>query len=333
MKKPEQLYVCNLPESVQYHFLAPYLEPAFSEIMRSLAIYHLQKSPRPVVPVFPENAPLTPDLSGLSAPLPLLSPETGLNFKAIALSQPDETGGYYFAVWPKKMEISMEFLRQISRILTEHGTNRPGTDSGNLIAQLLHDMNTLLDYAEQGLPVSSEKKQYYHSMMRDLLFYIRQPEIFIETFRLSALFPAVLEYASIPAERLMIRHESPGIEIAADTELLAMAIKALLSNAFESMTGKSGQVKIDTMVFNQKHPFINSRWLKLIISDNGCSIPADYSPFLFQPFFTTKKSSGQAGFGLALTKKIIELHNGFIEIYSEKETGTAVHLYLPLIDL
>ncbi len=331
MKKSEQLHVSNFPKSTDYSYLTPLLKPVFSKNsagLRDFSIYYIQSSPQPVTPVFPENAAL-PDFNGISAPLTLLKPKTGKTISITALSQPSARDGFYFAAWPADVDIPMKILRQISALLTTAGRTKAQPDTGHLIAQLLHDMNTLLDYAEQSLPLNSEKSVYYRSLMRNLLFYIRQPELFIETIRLSVLFPALLEYTAIPADRLLIEHNHPESGIAVDSELMAMAFKALLLNAIEAQPDKTTRVKIHSSIMDQEHPLINLQWLRFIISDSGGSIPVDYAPYIFQPFFTTRKSTGHAGFGLALAKKIIELHRGYIEIYSEKDKGTTVYIYLP----
>ena len=64
------------------------------------------------------------------------------------------------------------------------------------------------------------------------------------------------------------------------------------------------------------------------IKDNGCGIPKEHQEFLFEVFFSTKGSRG-TGLGLAVTKKIIEEHKGFIEVESEVGYGTTFTITLP----
>jgi signal transduction histidine kinase len=65
-------------------------------------------------------------------------------------------------------------------------------------------------------------------------------------------------------------------------------------------------------------------------SDSGPGIEADARARVFEPFFTTKPDG--TGLGLAITKKIIEAHNGTLEMESEVGNGTTVIVRLPSAD-
>ncbi|MFN3407277.1 MAG: ATP-binding protein, partial [Caldimicrobium sp.] len=60
------------------------------------------------------------------------------------------------------------------------------------------------------------------------------------------------------------------------------------------------------------------------IYDNGKPIPEEIKRYIFEPFFTTKKEG--FGLGLYLVKKIIEAHNGKIEIENLSECGKIFRL-------
>ena len=49
---------------------------------------------------------------------------------------------------------------------------------------------------------------------------------------------------------------------------------------------------------------------------------------MFDPYYTTKKLTG-TGLGLFITKKVIEEHNGTIELQSTPNVGTAISICLP----
>jgi signal transduction histidine kinase len=64
------------------------------------------------------------------------------------------------------------------------------------------------------------------------------------------------------------------------------------------------------------------------VDDTGSGIPPEILPGLFEPFCTSKKSSKGTGLGLAVSKKIMEMHGGTIEIFNRPEGGARVRLIL-----
>ena len=69
--------------------------------------------------------------------------------------------------------------------------------------------------------------------------------------------------------------------------------------------------------------------LMVTIQDSGPGIPAEILPHLFESFFTTKKVKGGTGLGLSICKKIVERHQGEIEIRNIEEKGTEVRILFP----
>ncbi len=66
------------------------------------------------------------------------------------------------------------------------------------------------------------------------------------------------------------------------------------------------------------------------ITDTGPGISAEHLKSVFQPYFSTKK--GGTGLGLATTKRIIEEHQGAIEVHTEQGRGTDFVIQLPTAD-
>ena len=65
-----------------------------------------------------------------------------------------------------------------------------------------------------------------------------------------------------------------------------------------------------------------------LVEDTGCGIDAEFLPRVFDPYVTTKNDG--TGLGLAMSVKIVEEHDGKIEIKSDKGHGTEVRVMLPL---
>ena len=67
------------------------------------------------------------------------------------------------------------------------------------------------------------------------------------------------------------------------------------------------------------------------VADTGHGIPEEIQPRIFNLYFTTKKNG--SGIGLAMTFRILQLHNGYIDFVSEKDVGTTFYLRIPRVEL
>ncbi len=65
------------------------------------------------------------------------------------------------------------------------------------------------------------------------------------------------------------------------------------------------------------------------VGDSGCGIPEEIRGKIFDVFFTTKPAGVGSGLGLDIVKKIIQKHNGRIDLQSEVGIGTIFSVYLP----
>jgi signal transduction histidine kinase len=75
----------------------------------------------------------------------------------------------------------------------------------------------------------------------------------------------------------------------------------------------------------------NGGKVRIVVADNGPGIPKENTELIFQPFFTTKGNGG-TGLGLAVSKRIIDRHNGTIRVRSSVRpgrSGTAFQISLP----
>lgn len=109
-------------------------------------------------------------------------------------------------------------------------------------------------------------------------------------------------------------------EIEADGELLRQVILNILINAVQAISAR-GQIHIRTWQVDDARQAVTIR-------DTGCGIPEHYKNKIFDPFFTTKASG--TGLGLALSQRIINAHQGDIQLSSDPEHGTAFTLLLPI---
>ncbi|HEY5997613.1 MAG TPA: ATP-binding protein, partial [Candidatus Deferrimicrobiaceae bacterium] len=74
-----------------------------------------------------------------------------------------------------------------------------------------------------------------------------------------------------------------------------------------------------------------ARFAMAQVADDGPGIPSDKIGKIFHPFFTTKESG--TGLGLSMTRKILDLHDGWITAASEPGRGSTFTVFLPKVKL
>ncbi|MBA7565922.1 Adaptive-response sensory-kinase SasA [subsurface metagenome] len=95
----------------------------------------------------------------------------------------------------------------------------------------------------------------------------------------------------------------------------------LIQNAIQAMD-QEGTLTISTRD-ERNMIFVSFR-------DTGAGIAPDIKDKIFDPFFTTKKQGEGSGLGLDIVKKIIEKHNGNIEVESELGEGATFIIHIPV---
>jgi PAS domain S-box-containing protein len=99
----------------------------------------------------------------------------------------------------------------------------------------------------------------------------------------------------------------------------------LLSNAVK-FTPEGGEIGLDVQPIHH--------YLQITVWDNGIGIPAEKQHLLFQPFQQIDGSLSRrhegTGLGLAMTRKLAELHGGSVTLDSEAGEGSQFTIYLPM---
>ncbi|MCB0834674.1 MAG: response regulator, partial [Bacteroidetes bacterium] len=71
-------------------------------------------------------------------------------------------------------------------------------------------------------------------------------------------------------------------------------------------------------------------WVCITIKDCGRGMEKNELDKVFDPFYTTKPRGEGSGLGLSVAHGVIKQHKGIIQIESEKNMGTEVHVYIPM---
>jgi signal transduction histidine kinase len=137
--------------------------------------------------------------------------------------------------------------------------------------------------------------------------------------KLSNVFANIFETINVPDTIMLSINISNSEKIRTDPLLLQRALSNLATNAIQAMPNggnleMNGQRKDNLLI--------------ITVTDTGVGIPEEVKPKLFTPMMTTK-AKGQ-GFGLAVTKRLIEALKGSISFESEMGEGTKFIVTLPL---
>jgi signal transduction histidine kinase len=159
-------------------------------------------------------------------------------------------------------------------------------------------------------------------VVKTFLDFTRPVELHPVDVPLEAFVNEMAELARPLAETagiaVTVQQETDGVSIAVDLDLLKQAMLNVVMNAIEAMPD-GGQLRFESSVRGDD--------AEIRISDTGCGIPSDVKDKVFGLYFTTKQKG--SGIGLAMTFRIVQLHDGTIDFTSEPRKGTAFMIRIP----
>jgi signal transduction histidine kinase/pSer/pThr/pTyr-binding forkhead associated (FHA) protein len=115
-----------------------------------------------------------------------------------------------------------------------------------------------------------------------------------------------------------------------DQNLMHQALMNLMSNAVEAVPPGTGVVTVRARYHEPapERPRITRPLLEVSVIDNGPGIPKNKVNWVFEPFHTTKGIKG-TGLGLAVTRRIVNDHQGRIRVESSEGKGAAFRVFIP----
>jgi signal transduction histidine kinase len=160
-------------------------------------------------------------------------------------------------------------------------------------------------------------------ILGDFLRFARLPQPNLEKHDISLLIAELLDFTEPEAQQLNVKIKKdlePSLpEIYLDNRQIKQALLNILINAYQSMPD-GGEVTIRAYKMDSR--------IKVDIIDSGEGIPLDRIDKLFDLFYSTKESG--TGLGLPITKRIIDMHNGEIEVQSQEGKGSTFSIILPI---
>jgi len=179
-------------------------------------------------------------------------------------------------------------------------------------AQLLKRPDSSIEIRQRNLTIIREQARRITQVVRQLLDLARTNGIRRQPVDLAQVFDDVGELIEVEANRNGVSIEivaGPPVCIEGDKDMLRQVFLNLCINAIQAMP-QGGHLRLEC---HPDGPSKNDRqFIVASISDSGGGIAPEHLPQIFDPFFTTKDVGQGTGLGLAVSRRIVEDHGGWI---------------------
>ena len=241
-----------------------------------------------------------------------------------------------------EMTAELEKTRQLESRLQE---TEKSAVVGRLASAIAHEIRNPLNYINLTLdhlrkkfaPEDAEKHRTFEKLtaqlktevgrinrqISDFLSYSRPLKLDLQPIDVREVIKDSRRIIEPQAEELNIkinlveRENVP--QILGDADVLRSVFNNLLSNAMQAMETGGGIINMTISP--------DENYIKIEVADKGIGIPDEHLPKIFEPYFSTKETG--TGLGLAIVQKIVEDHNGTIEVASNLNEGTLFTVKLP----
>ncbi|HUT02339.1 MAG TPA: response regulator [bacterium] len=226
---------------------------------------------------------------------------------------------------------------------------------GELTAGVVHDFNNMLativlasQMINMEIPNDSMLRRQAQSIQSSaesgahlasqLLSFARAARSESKTVELNSVINDIVNLLSLSiGDSVSIEFNlEPNIKhILADRNQVAQIILNLALNARDAMPN-GGTLSFSTENVSmtdrercQKLGIQTGDYVRIAVSDTGVGIDKGALGKIFEPVFTTKDANGGTGLGLLVVRRIVERHNGGIEVSSELGKGARFSIYMP----
>jgi two-component system cell cycle sensor histidine kinase/response regulator CckA len=177
-------------------------------------------------------------------------------------------------------------------------------------------------------------------LTRDLLVFSRKQPSDNKSIDLNEIIRSVEKFlVRVIGEDIACKTElyDKALPVFADAHQLEQVLMNLATNARDAMpkggvfTLATEQVSFDKS-FSTSHGYGKPGIYGVVTAtDTGAGMDEETRLRIFEPFFTTKEVGKGTGLGMAVVYGIVNKHDGYIKVYSERGKGTTFRIYLPLI--
>ena len=253
------------------------------------------------------------------------------------LERLDRTKSEFISITAHELRTPLTVMKGYAQLLQLDSTLRENPQHANLIRGIVTGSDRLYEIV--------------NTMLTMVKIDSRELEIFPEPFDLNeALVTLAIDLAADVAERKQTLLIDPSVEqlpsIAADHDVLKTVFSNILVNAIK-YTPDGGKISINGRSWTTPpHPDLSADAVEIVVADTGIGIAKDTLDLIFTKFYQTgnaalhssgktKFKGGGPGLGLAISRGIIEAHNG--QLWAESEgydetscPGSQFHIVLPI---
>ena len=229
---------------------------------------------------------------------------------------------------------------------------------GRLAGGIAHDFNNLLtiitSYSELALDAAPQESPLEDKLQEILLAARRAAELTRQLLAFSRKQPQALRVVEVNQVVSNIAKMLPRLigedikfnfvpgnrlgQVRIDPVQLEQVLMNLAANARDAMP-QGGHLSIETSDVHLTGDYIHGkpaviplgRYTLITVTDNGCGIPREDLPHIFEPFYSTKPSGKGTGLGLATVYGVVKQNHGFVWVYSEPGSGTVFKIYFPCV--
>ena len=176
-----------------------------------------------------------------------------------------------------------------------------------------------------------------NAIVVEMLEFVRPVRLQVEHTAIADVLHQAILLAETKAPRggvsvqMDVPNDLPMLE--GDQHQLCQVFTNLIANAFEALEGKGNVAITASLGAIEPDPEFGvapvlAPTLVVDVCDNGPGVPPDLSDRIYDPFFTTKVKG--TGLGLGIVRKIVDAHDGRIDLHSNPDTGTRFRVTLPV---
>jgi signal transduction histidine kinase len=232
-----------------------------------------------------------------------------------------------------------EATRQIGRQLqTADRLSAISRISGGVAHEVKNPLNAILMHVELArmklakgdtdinpqMEIVSREILRLDRVVKTFLDFTRPVELHVSEVPVDEFVQEIVDLARPQAAfagiRIDVEQHADGVAIRADRDLLKQALLNVAVNAIEAMPS-GGSLRFASA--------LQSDEAEIRITDSGPGIPPELREKIFRLYFTTKE--GGSGIGLAMTFRIVQLHDGTIDFSSEPGKGTTFMMRFPVV--